>query len=109
MIKYIFPGLGDSSSAGAVATCITLGGPRELWHCKQIQDSLGELSRLDPAQLAPAPATCASIRDSLALAPRAARQLIEESRPRRSCPPPRGRKLSTQARKEALSPCPKTR
>jgi hypothetical protein len=47
--SYVFPGLWPFIERVAKGREIHhLGRARDVWHCKQIQDSLGQLPRLDP-------------------------------------------------------------
>ena len=69
MTKYIFPGLWPFIERVARGRNLHhLGRARELWHCKQIQDSLGQLARLDRASQRELLAHVYQVRDSLALA-----------------------------------------
>jgi hypothetical protein len=69
MNKYIFPGLWPFVERVARGRGLHhLGRARELWHCKQIQDSLGQLPRLDRASQLELLAHVNQIRESLALA-----------------------------------------
>lgn len=69
MTKYIFPGLWPFIERVACGRDLHhLGRARELWHCKQIQDSLGQLARIDPQSQRELLAHVYQIRDSLALA-----------------------------------------
>jgi hypothetical protein len=48
MPSYVFPGLWPFIERVAQGRDLHhLGRAREIWHCKQIQDSLGQLPRLD--------------------------------------------------------------
>src|SRR5689334_14892108 len=48
MPTYVFPGLWPFIERVAQGRDLHhLGRAREIWHCKQIQDSLGQLPRLD--------------------------------------------------------------
>jgi hypothetical protein len=48
MPTYVFPGLWPFIERVAQGRDLYhLGRAREIWHCKQIQDSLGQLPRLD--------------------------------------------------------------
>jgi hypothetical protein len=48
-MKYVFPGLWPFIERVAQGRDLHhLGRAREIWHCKQIQDSLGQLPRLGP-------------------------------------------------------------
>ena len=48
-MTYVFPGLWPFIERVAQGRDLHhLGRAREIWHCKQIQDSLGQLPRLDP-------------------------------------------------------------
>ena len=61
MSTYTFPGLWPFIERVARGRDLhQLGRARELWHCKQIQDALGQLPRLDPGE----PAAAAGPRDS---------------------------------------------
>ena len=45
---YVFPGLWPFIERAAQGRDLPhLGRAREIWHCKQIQDSLGQLPRID--------------------------------------------------------------
>ncbi|MGC8642194.1 MAG: hypothetical protein ACP5XB_20210 [Isosphaeraceae bacterium] len=69
MGKYIFPGLWPFFDRVAKGRSLHhLGRARELWHCKQIQDALGQLARLDRASQFELLAHVYQVRDSLALA-----------------------------------------
>jgi hypothetical protein len=47
-MNYVFPGLWPFIERVAQGRDLHhLGRAREIWHCKQIQDSLGQLPRLD--------------------------------------------------------------
>ena len=47
--SYVFPGLWPFIERVARGRDLHhLGRARDVWHCKQIQDSLGQLPRLDP-------------------------------------------------------------
>jgi hypothetical protein len=47
--SYVFPGLWPFIERVAKGRDLHhLGRAREIWHCKQVQDSLGQLPRLDP-------------------------------------------------------------
>jgi hypothetical protein len=47
-MTYVFPGLWPFIERVAQGRDLQhLGRAREIWHCKQIQDSLGQLPRLD--------------------------------------------------------------
>ena len=69
MTKYIFPGLWPFIERVAQGRGLHhLGRAREVWHCKQIQDALGQLPRLDSASQRELLAHVIQVRDSLALA-----------------------------------------
>jgi len=68
-MKYTFPGLWPFVERVARGRNLHhIGRARELWHCKQIQDSLGQLPRLDPESQIQLLAHVYQVRDSLALA-----------------------------------------
>jgi hypothetical protein len=68
-MQYIFPGLWPYIERVARGRDLhQLGRARELWHCKQIQDSLGQIPRLDPKSQLELYAHANRIRDSLAMA-----------------------------------------
>jgi hypothetical protein len=69
MPQYVFPGLWPFIERVARGRELhQLGRARELWHCKQIQDSLGQLPRLDPESQRQLMAHALTIRQSLAVA-----------------------------------------
>ena len=68
---YIFPGVWPFIEKIARATgrdLHQLGRAREVWHCKQIQDALGQLPRLDPVSQRALLDHAKKLRESLALA-----------------------------------------
>ena len=69
MPTYVFPGLWPFIERVAQGRDLHhLGRAREIWHCKQIQDSLGQLPRLDPESQRQLLAHALIIRQSLAVA-----------------------------------------
>jgi len=69
MFPYTFPGLWPFIERVARGRDLhQLGRARELWHCKQIQDSLGQLPRLDPQSQRQLLAHVLKVRQSLAVA-----------------------------------------
>jgi hypothetical protein len=69
MSSYIFPGVWPFIERVARGRDLHhLGRARELWHCKQIQDSLGQLPRLDRESQRQLLAHVLAVRDSLAVA-----------------------------------------
>lgn len=67
--RYVFPGLWPFIERVARGRELhQLGRARELWHCKQIQDALGQLPRLDPESKRQLFAHVLRIRESLAVA-----------------------------------------
>jgi hypothetical protein len=68
-MQYIFPGLWPYIERVAKGRDLhQLGRARELWHCKQIQDALGQIPRLDLKSQIELLAHANHIRDSLAMA-----------------------------------------
>jgi hypothetical protein len=68
-MQYIFPGLWPYIERVARGRDLhQLGRARELWHCKQIQDALGQIPRLDFKSQLELMAHANHIRDSLAMA-----------------------------------------
>ncbi len=68
-MQYIFPGLWPYIERVAKGRDLhQLGRARELWHCKQIQDALGQIPRLDLKSQLELLAHANHIRDSLAMA-----------------------------------------
>ena len=68
-MHYIFPGLWPYIERVAKGRDLhQLGRARELWHCKQIQDALGQIPRLDLKSQIELLAHANHIRDSLAMA-----------------------------------------
>ena len=68
-MRYIFPGLWPYIERVAKGRDLhQLGRARELWHCKQIQDALGQIPRLDLKSQIELLAHANHIRDSLAMA-----------------------------------------
>lgn len=66
---YVFPGLWPFIERVAKGRDLHhLGRAREVWHCKQVQDSLGQLSRLDPESRRQLFVHVLKIRASLAVA-----------------------------------------
>jgi hypothetical protein len=66
---YVFPGLWPFIERVARGRDLhQLGRARELWHCKQIQDSLGQLPRLDPESQRQLLGHVLKVRESLAVA-----------------------------------------
>ncbi len=66
---HTFPGLQPFiERAGAGRTLPHLGRSRELWHCKQVQDALGQLPRLDRESRSQLLEHIQSARDALAVA-----------------------------------------
>jgi hypothetical protein len=69
MSQYIFPGLWPFiERVASGGEYHHLGRARELWHCRQIQDALGQLPRLDPKSQVELLAHVLKIRASLAVA-----------------------------------------
>jgi hypothetical protein len=69
MSQYIFPGLWPFIEKVSHDRGLQhLGRARELWHCRQIQDALGQLPRLDPNSQAELLAHVLKVRASLAVA-----------------------------------------
>jgi hypothetical protein len=69
MNTYIFPGLWPFIERVARGRDLhQLGRAREFWHCKQIQDSLGQLPRLDRASQRQLLEHVLKVRESLAVA-----------------------------------------
>jgi hypothetical protein len=69
IMNYVFPGLWPFIEGVARGRDLHhLGRARELWHCKQIQDSLGQLPRLDLQSQRQLLAHIVAVRNSLALA-----------------------------------------
>ena len=67
--NYTFPGLWPFIEGVAQGRDLHhLGRARELWHCKQIQDALGQLPRLDPASRRQLVHHVLKVRQSLAVA-----------------------------------------
>lgn len=68
-MHYVFPGIWPFIERVARGRDLhQLGRARELWHCKQIQDSLGQLPRLDPESQRQLLAHVLRVRESLAVA-----------------------------------------
>ncbi len=66
---YVFPGLWPFvERAGESRDLYQLGRARDLWHCKQVQDALGQVPRLDPDSRRELLDHVQKIRDSLAVA-----------------------------------------
>ncbi len=105
MPNYIFPGLWPFIERVARGRDLhQLGRARELWHCKQIQDSLGQLPRLDPGSQLELLAHVNQIRESLALALEGCDAAILEVTSEFGLPAPPWTSTLTQARKEAIDP-----
>jgi hypothetical protein len=69
MNTYIFPGLWPYVERVARGRGLHhVGRARELWHCKQIQDALGQIPRLDPESRRQLIGHACKIRASLAVA-----------------------------------------
>ncbi len=69
MSPYIFPGLWPFIEHVARGRDLHhLGRARDLWHCKQIQDSLGQLPRLDTESRRQLLGHVLKVRESLAVA-----------------------------------------
>ena len=69
MPTYTFPGVWPFIERVARGRDLhQLGRARELWHCKQLQDALGQLPRLDRGSQLELLAHVNQIRESLALA-----------------------------------------
>jgi hypothetical protein len=69
MSNYVFPGLWPFIERVAQGRDIYhLGRARDIWHCKQIQDSLGQLPRLDAKSQRELLGHVLKIRASLAVA-----------------------------------------
>jgi hypothetical protein len=69
MNPYIFPGLWPFIERAAQGRNLHhLGRARDLWHCKQIQDALGQVPRLDPESRRQLIGHVCKIRASLAVA-----------------------------------------
>jgi hypothetical protein len=68
-MNYTFPGVWPFIERVARGRDLhQLGRARELWHCKQLQDALGQLPRLDRKNQLELLAHVNQIRESLALA-----------------------------------------
>jgi hypothetical protein len=69
MSLYVFPGLWPFVERVARGRDLHhLGRARDLWHCKQIQDALGQIPRLDPESRRHLIGHVCKIRASLAVA-----------------------------------------
>lgn len=88
-MRYIFPGLWPFIERAARGRdSHHLGRARELWHCKQIQDALGQLPRLDRVSQKALLAHAYQVRDSLALALRGCDAAILEASAELDLPAP---------------------
>jgi hypothetical protein len=93
-MPYVFPGLWPFIERVSRGRDLhQLGRARELWHCKQIQDALGQLPRLDPESQRQLLAHVLTVRQSLAIAVEGIDDAINEvacelklNLPRESCP-----------------------
>ena len=68
-MPYIFPGLGPFVDRVAQGRDLQqIGKARDLWHCKQIQDALGQIPRLDRESQKQLLTHALRVRESLAVA-----------------------------------------